>query len=543
MSDAQEPSVPAPGSADPAASQAAAQREVIAFLSDPSNHAQLAQGAPGAARVDIIETHGALVFLVGDEALKIKRAIKLAYLDFSTLAHREAVCRRELEINRPNAPEIYRGVVAVTRDADGQLAIGGRGVPVEWAVRMARFGQQDLLSTIAEQRGIDDALAASLAATVLEAHAAAEARVVTGAADRMRALLQSVVDGIEAAATNLPAAADRAKTIAALGRAAIDRCAGILERRAEAGLVRRCHGDLHLGNLVLWRGRPTLFDAIEFDENLATVDVLYDLAFLLMDLDRRGQTRAAHIVLDRYLSASGRLLDIEGLAALPLFLALRATVRALVALDRARIQPAAEQLATGRHAIETLDRALALLQPPSPRLVAVGGLSGTGKTTLAANIAPLLLPVPGALHVRSDVVRKALAGVGELDRLPPEAYTPEAAARVYAELAASAAPALAAGQSVVVDAVFAKPADRARIAKVATDAGAPFDGVWLDAPTEVLKARVSARTGDASDATPAVVERQTAEPIGALEWHRVAADADPAEVLARARTALGLASA
>ncbi len=540
MSDAEKPSVPSSGHAPPGPSETVTQADVIAFLSDPANHTERTGEARRA--VDVIETHGAIVFLMGDEALKIKRAIKLAYLDFSTLAHREAVCRRELEINRPNAPEIYRGVVAITREADGRLAIGGRGEVVEWAVRMARFDQRDLLTSIAERRGIDDALAASLAATVLAAHAAAKPAAVAGAADRIRAVLQSVVSGIEAAAVDVPGAGEGARKIGELGGMAIERCAATLERRAEAGLVRRCHGDLHLGNIVLWRGRPTLFDAIEFDETLATIDVLYDLAFLLMDLDRRGQARAAHIVLDRYLAGSGRGLDIDGLAALPVFLGLRAAVRALVALDRARTQPEPKRATTERHAIETLERALALLQPPPPRLVAVGGLSGTGKTTLAANLAPLLLPVPGALHVRSDVVRKGLAGVGELDRLPPEAYTPEAAARVYAELVARAVPALAAGHSVVVDAVFAKPDDRAAFGKVAAEAGVRFDGIWLGAPTEVLKARVAARTHDASDATPAVVERQAAEPVGALEWHRIAAGGDPADVLALARDALGLTS-
>jgi len=513
----------------------AAQAEVIAFLSDPASH------GTGIADVDVIETHGALVFLAGDTALKIKRAVRLAYFDFSTLAKREAVCHREIEINQPNAPDIYRDVVAITRETDGRLAIDGRGKPVEWAIRMMRFDQDALLSTIADCAGIDDRLAVDLARTIVAAHEAAETRIVADAAADMGSIIDAIDRSFAASAAEIVGLDTPHAQFMALARGHLDRVAPLLRRRADAGLVRRCHGDAHLGNIVIWKGRPQLFDAIEFDERLATIDLLYDLAFLLMDLDRRGARRAARIVLDCYLSETARGLDLEGLAALPLFLGVRAAVRAMVAFDRARIQGGSAKPATERHGLETLSLAISYLEPPPARLVAVGGLSGTGKTTLARELAPYLQPAPGALHLRSDVLRKQLAGVGELDRLPATSYTPEASEAVYRALLERARLALAAGHSVVVDAVFAQEAWRTAVARMAAETGIPFDGIWLEATPELLKERVAARTGDASDATPAVVERQLEAATGAISWHRVAATGDPAAILATTKQVLGFA--
>jgi predicted kinase len=207
------------------------------------------------------------------------------------------------------------------------------------------------------------------------------------------------------------------------------------------------------------------------------------------------------------------------------------------------MQDGARRRETEQHALETLGLAIAYLEPPPPRLIAVGGLSGTGKTTLAAGLAPLLLPAPGALHLRSDVLRKTLAGVGELERLPASAYTPEARARVYTRLAERAEMALRAGHSVVVDAVFAGPDERAMVEEVARRCAARFDGLWLEAAPDLLQARVAARKADASDATPQVVERQLGYDLGEIGWHRLTAAGDPAQVLSRARDVLAIARA
>jgi predicted kinase len=318
------------------------------------------------------------------------------------------------------------------------------------------------------------------------------------------------------------------------------RAAAILDERAAAGSVSRCHGDLHLNNIVLWRGRPVLFDALEFDDDLATIDTLYDLAFLLMDLDMRAQRAAANAVLNRYLWRSGAALDLRGLQALPLFLGLRSAIRAMVTAERAEQEAGDAQVRDRGGAGRYLDAALAYLVPPAPRLIAVGGLSGTGKSTLAHALAPAIGPTPGAVHLRSDLERKSLFGVDATTRLGPEAYTRAAAEEVYAILYQKVRHVLAAGHAAIVDAVFARAEERAEIERVASDLGLPFRGLWLEAAPDTLVARVAARVGDASDVTPDVVREQLAYETGAFSesWSRVDAAAGPAATVGQARKAL-----
>jgi hypothetical protein len=269
-----------------------------------------------------------------------------------------------------------------------------------------------------------------------------------------------------------------------------------------------------------------LFDALEFDDSLATIDVLYDLAFLLMDLGKRGLSVHANALLNAYLDgggvASGNLL---GLAALPLFLSLRAMIRAKVALLRSDTAETGEAALARDEARAYFDLAHGFLAPSRPRLVAIGGLSGSGKSVVARAIAPDIGSFPGAVHVRSDVERKRLFGVAPEVRLPESAYEESVSPQVYAMCRKRAAWALSAGRSVIVDAVHAKPEERDAVAAVAGAHGADFTGLWLEAPVEVLRARVADRRGDVSDATPSVVGEQAAYDIGPLGFDRI--DASP----------------
>ena len=285
----------------------------------------------------------------------------------------------------------------------------------------------------------------------------------------------------------------------------------------------------------MWRGNPVLFDAIEFDDRMATIDTLYDLAFLLMDLDHRGQQRAANTVFNHYLWHSQSELDLEGLAALPLFMSVRAVVRAMVAAQRAEQQPGpgrTASLATARNYLET---ALAHLEPSPPRLVAIGGLSGTGKSTLAAALAPEVGRAPGAVHLRSDVERKAMHCVAETVRLPPSAYSAEATEAVYGRLIKKAEVVLSTGYSVIADAVYSKSNERQEIEAVARRCNVPFTGLWLEAPLAILRTRVNSRRGDASDATSAVVDKQSSYELGKIGWAKVDASGDAAATLNDAR--------
>ena len=428
------------------------QSEVLAFL-----------GAAAAHRLAVppkrIDTHGAIVFLAGEHAYKVKRAVRFPFMDLSTLARRKAACEAEIEVNRANAPEIYLGVVAVTRSAGG-LRLGGDGTPVEWVVHMRRFDEEQTLDRVAGRGGLTPRLIADVVRAVLASHDRAPGRDGPAACESLRLYLRQN----DAAFAELPDLfpPDRAAALTARSEEALAGVMDLLLERGRQGFVRRCHGDLHLRNIVLLDGRARLFDAIEFDDSIATGDVLYDLAFLVMDLWERGLAQEANIVLNRYLWA-GAEAHLDGLAALPLFLSIRAAIRAKVTAAAVPHLARSEQDAMAAQARRYFDEAARFLAPQDRRLVAVGGLSGTGKTTLAGRLAPRFGAAPGAVHLRSDIERKRLASVGETERLPQSSYTPHASEAVYAALLRKAGAALAAGRSVIVDAVLARRDARAAV--------------------------------------------------------------------------------
>jgi predicted kinase len=269
-----------------------------------------------------------------------------------------------------------------------------------------------------------------------------------------------------------------------------------------------------LRNIVEIDGKPVLFDAIEFDDSLATIDVLYDLAFLLMDLGKRDLTAHANAVLNAYLDREGSTANLIGLALLPLFIATRAAIRAKVELLRAKTGATETAAATRKEARSYFDLACSFFPPILQHLIGIGGLSGSGKSAISRAIAPYIGPFPGAVHIRSDVERKRLFGIAPTEKLPEIAYAPEVSDEVYAICRKRALMALAGGQAVIVDAVHARQEEREALSTLAAKAGVPFTGLWLEAPPEVMRKRVAARTRDVSDATPQVVDAQLSYEIG-----------------------------
>ena len=459
--------------------------------------------------------------------------MRFGYLDFTTVIKRKIALEAELRLNRRTAKELYLAVHAITRDAVGRLAIDGSGETVDWLLEMRRFPDHALLADMADRGEISCDMAARLADHIIAFHADAAVTANDGAKARFLAVIAGNAASLAMFGDILPTA--ETAQFCDLHRMAVTAMGTLLERRGAAGRVRHVHGDLHLANIAMIDGEPTMFDCLEFDEKLATTDVLYDLAFLIMDLWYRGLRTEANIVFNRYLDRSPD--DEEGVPLVALFVSVRAAVRAHVVAAPATRAGASPELA--RSARAYLDLAIATMLPSGASVLAIGGFSGTGKSTLARMLAGGIGRVPGARIVRSDVMRKRLAGVTPETRLAASEYTPSSGRRVYAAVIKVAVGLLDTGQSVVVDAVFADPGERAACASTAMSNGARFKGMWLVAGASKRSWRVSKRRGDASDAGVEVALAQVTVDPGPLgDWITLSADAPLADVVAAATAVL-----
>ena len=493
------------------------QEAVLAFL---GNH------EPKCKRVD---THASIVFLGKDRVFKVKRAVRLPFLDYSTLEKRRQACEEELIVNRPFAPKIYRRTVPITH-GDGGLEIGGRGPVIEWAVEMSRFDDSKTFDHLARAGGVTPELAETLAGTLHAAHQRAGVAdgsswlaSISGIIDRNTQMFRNEAE--------LPT--DTVERLDALSHQRLAECRDLLRARASGGLVRRCHGDAHLGNIVLIDEQPILFDAIEFDPVIATTDVLYDLAFPVMDFCHYGLTICANRLLNGYLQTNWTE-NGNALRLLPLFLSMRAAIRANVLFNKRRLSPDHD----AADARAYFDLALRCLMPARPSLIAVGGKSGTGKSVLARAIAPLLSPLPGAVLLRSDVIRKELFGVDPLTALPEAAYTAEITARVYRTLLERSRTVIEQRFSAVMDAAFLKEAERGELSIAVQKMSADFRPVFLTADLAVRLDRIRSRRRDASDATAEIATGQEDYEIGTIDWPIVDASGSPEQTLERSRSAL-----
>ncbi|WP_279606519.1 bifunctional aminoglycoside phosphotransferase/ATP-binding protein [Sphingobium yanoikuyae] len=427
----------------------------------------------------------------------------LGYLDFSTPDKRRTALEAELKLNRRTAPDLYKAMHPITRAQDGSFAIDSDGETVDWVLEMRRFPDGALWSELADRNALDEGALQKLADALVGFHAKAQIAWPGDGAVR----IGKIIAGNAEAMAIYPDILD-SKAVAKLSEqleAQVDQNSGLLDARGKAGRIRHVHGDLHLANIATIDGVPTPFDCLEFDAELATTDVLYDLAFLLMDLWQRGLRCQANMVFNRYLDHSP---DDEGAVGLmPLFMSVRASIRAHVAAARAT--SGGDAIEAGNEAAHYLQLAGLLIAEEAPRLIAIGGLSGTGKSTLARALGDGIGRPPGARILRSDVLRKRLAGVAVETPLPASDYTSEASRTVYAALDGLAWATLATGHSVMADAVFGTAKERDGIAEIAQRATCSFAGLWLALPEKERIARVDGRGSDASDANAEVVRVQS----------------------------------
>ncbi|WP_456373962.1 bifunctional aminoglycoside phosphotransferase/ATP-binding protein [Thiolapillus sp.] len=458
----------------------------------------------------LLETHISWVILAGDFAYKIKKPVNLGFLDFSTLEKRRHYCEEELRLNQRLAAEYYLDVLPVTRDESG-WRIGGEGAPVEYAVRMKRFQTRmrlDRMLTKKKLRGHHlDAFAGLVADfhmhRVAVSHDRGTAEQVCAPARDNFSQIRQVLDGLEP---------DVFPELEEWNARACKRYWHKFEARRKQGWIRECHGDLHLGNMAWTPSGPLIFDCIEFNPDLRWIDVLSEVAFLVMDLHAHENEALAWRFLNRYLERTG---DYLGLELLPFYLAYRAMVRAKIAAIRVG------QLTLGTGLADEFLKvdhyclvAWSFTRMNAPRLLITHGLSGSGKSSFSAQ----LMQKAGCIRIRSDVERKRLFNLDmdESARATPDSgiYTPEASERVYAHLLVLAEAVLDAGFSVIVDAAFLREEQRRPFMELAQAKGMPFLIVALQASPDILRKRVARRKNDVSDADLAVLESQLADYAG-----------------------------
>jgi len=472
--------------------------------------------------VRVIETHISYVLLTGRHAYKLKKPLALDFLDFSTLAARRRCCEEELRLNRRTAPELYLGVVPIAGSL-AQPRVAGAGEPIEYAVQMRQFDPEALFARLAEREQLQPEQIDALASALAEFHAqiaVAAPESPWGAPEAVIAAARASFEQVLALVRE-PELRARVTRLAEWSATQHARLAPRFEARKRDGFVRECHGDLHLANVALIDGEPRLFDCIEFDPQLRWIDVQSEIAFAFMDLHRHGCSALAWRFLNAYLEHTG---DYAGVPLLACYAVYRAMVRALVALLRGSQQAGGE--AEGRASaalIRHLELAERLARRHVPLLVITTGLSGSGKSTVAAALAEAL----GALRIRSDVERKRLqglvAGARSGSGVASGLYSERASRATYDRLAALARTLLVAGSDVIVDAAFLERGERERFAGVASAAGARFRILACEAPLAVLRARVIGRSRsgrDASEADLAVLEhqRESAAPLADHEW-------------------------
>jgi len=477
--------------------------------------------------IRVIETHISRVFLAGQFAYKVRKPVKFDFVDFSTAQARHSDCETELRLNRRFAPELYLDVTPIVAGAaPGSVVVGGRGAPLEYAVRMRRFAQQDLLIEALKAGRLDPVHIDMLAQGISNFHAAQSPAAPCddfGTPARIDATLSECLGGLARLPTDYGVADRIAPAIRA--RAAALRSA--FQARLHSGHVRECHGDLHLGNIVLLDGNPTPFDCLEFDPRLRWIDTISDLAFPIMDLLHHGKRDLAYRLLNTYLEHSG---DYAGLAVLPFYIAMRALVRARVLLERAQ-QQHATNVTTNLASDECrslLELAFEYLCRPTAPMAVMHGLSGSGKSTVAARISE----ANGMVRARSDVERKRLRHRG-----PPHEhegwYADDVTEHTYGRLLAICRIGCRAGFPMIADATFLSRRQRERFAVQARRLGVPFSIIACEAPVEVLRARIEARAQtrrDPSDADLAVLTAQlrTREPLTDAERARVITADQPA---------------
>jgi uncharacterized protein len=467
------------------------------------------------SQFDIVETHISYILLTGPYAYKFKKPVDPGFLDFSTLNRRKRYCEEELRLNRRHAEELYLEVITITGDEQSPM-INGKGPVLEYAVKIVQFDRNLELDKLIVKEGLTPALIDKLATTIAAFHDEAEVTDEKNDAGSLEYVWHPVAENFSQIKTRLQddhAYSERLASLARLSEAELEKLKHAIDVRKTQGFIRECHGDMHLGNIVLINNEPVIFDCIEFSEELRWIDVLNDIAFLIMDLDEHGCSELSHRLLNAYLEHTR---DYAGLSVLRFYLVYRAMVRAKVACIRLGQEHHDEQTRSDYR--RYIDMACIYMEQQRPVLFMTYGVSGSGKTT----VSQLLLERWGAIRIRSDLERISLHGLADDEKsgspIGGGLYSPENTQRTYNRLSGLSVDLLNAGYSVIVDATFLQASYRRDFIELGYACNVPFVILHCRASEDQLKKRIQlrhAKGDDASEANLQVLEHQleTLEPL------------------------------
>jgi uncharacterized protein len=463
--------------------------------------------------IALIQTHVSYVLLTGEFAYKVKKPVNFGFLDFSTLDKRHHFCEEELRLNQRGAAALYLAVLQITQTGD-QFHLEGAGEAVEYVVKMRQFPQETLLITLYERGELTEGLLLDLAKVVAQFHAESVTNEYIRSFGEIPKIRQSIDENYEQTEKYIGGPQTQAQFDAT--RDYTDRFfesrQSLFSNRIQNDRIRECHGDLHLRNICFWQGTLFLFDCIEFNESFRFVDVMFDIAYIVMDLEARQRHDLSTLFLNTYLEQSG---DWQGLQILPLYVSRQSYVRAKVTsflLDIPNV-PETEKQAARETASLYYKLAWQYVQPRQGKLILMAGLSGSGKTTAARYLAPQW----GGIHIRSDAVRKHLGGIPLEQRGGTELYTPEMTQNTYKRLLELGITLAQEGYTVILDAKYDRQILREAAIHQAQSAQIPLQIFHCTAPLDVLRDRLQNRTGDIADATADLLSHQYMEPFTEAE--------------------------